>query len=753
MSPFNSIEKIAYTVKHLKVRPPVWMRDVFSARNGPTPDQVERFEVEGQKFLEMVKYYDVPREELGELIGRFQDNSLAKQTKMIAEEFGATTTEILQIGNFRETPTLWSCPVCNLSKRRLFSADMGSLKRVRLERHHDHIEDYFGVFRFRRTVVCSDCNNYDVRLKASFSQDRDLPLIRWQSHMDERAAKGLRHASIGKVLPFFSFSPLEMRRLVALREDPTRVTNVEKSAAKEIYLDQVSGGIEQLLASCRDFMTSCGTDSAVRDEDGATLHKAFGVEHSTLSWFLESLIELGEDHTVGPGDDVFYFRSRGTRITTAPSKVCPEELVYETDDYSFSMVPFTPVNRAFPVPNVCQFYLKGAPGDIERLNPFIEEEHGYSQFLKWWNVCRAFDVDDTNLANQLDGTADGPWSDMTTKLKSCTRKEQLRIDFTDAYVRAGEHWVCRVCKRNKMEARVFTKNSKRTVSACMVYSSYPFEGKLLFPPTIICMGCQDFANRANKIAQTCIEADLELVRGFCSWSFGNGDAVASQFALRFRLSPTVLYFLRKYQKGSLIPREKVVAGIRWWLDMVDRDEFPAQDASLEGVEEKAFEAKCRHLLLDPEMARKVLVSMAQDRGINGGQTIRPGSINVAPVFRAKTESPSFDGDYHQEMVFNWIKGKFVKAFQESTDLSQYCRTLAEFGIQMQITERKGVIITRYMACHVSSEVAFKRDLVDGSDGGLTINKAVYDCIVSQLRERNGSMTIDEIVLPRDIRGR
>lgn len=160
----------------------------------------------------------------------FFDGPWHPQTKAAVKRFKARGLELNT--NWANEAYLWSCPICKRQKAEIFRVTKAGNLKATLEIHHDHLGDYFKselsrlhgrewssvltdedrhvehlasslIARFHHTLVCSDCNEVDGRIK------KELPSID----------------------SFFSFSPSETARIVTPKPNTTHQVNIEAAGA------------------------------------------------------------------------------------------------------------------------------------------------------------------------------------------------------------------------------------------------------------------------------------------------------------------------------------------------------------------------------------------------------------------------------------------------------------------------------------------------------------------------------------------
>jgi rubredoxin len=686
--------------------------------------------------MTMVRHFDLPKPALFRAIEDFRDFPPSLSTSTISHQFGVSAKAVLAVANFKEIPATWNCPVCGSSKIDLFAPSTGDFKKVRLERHHDHLEDFFGVFRFRRTVLCADCNNYDARLKAALNTDPDLPLIDWRGSFDSRieAPRNL----VRRVPHFFSFSPTEMSRCIKERTDATIVNPREMEIAKQVFADAMGHGLDSLLQASRHFMDKCGTGSWVHDEDGATLHKELGVNAQWLGSFVDDIFNVSDFHTLGPGDDVFVYSMNGVRPDIHPKKMISSETVYQTDSYTIGVESFTPNFRPYPSFQV-RDYLLGSVGSISQFRLTPNAGSGVEYFMKWSKACRVFDVDDNELSLLLKGSIDGPWSTMTKGIMSAVPSERLRIDFSSAYISAGEYWTCPICSRDKLGMLFTASKSKKTIAACKNYGPFTFEGTSHFSPVTICLECEVFASQMNKAAQTAIAADIEVVHSFCSFSYGNGDAVSLEFSTKFRFDPEVLFFLRKYRRNGKVPQEKVIAALKWWMDKTHHSSFLGDEPGYISPIRQAFLDVCNDNDLDPKIAYDILAVMAH-RLDGGAEWTRPGTILVTPSFKVHgCQEVSFDPKMHVQKINSWIASKVETAQSTCTDFFDFARNLAAHGVRIRLSAKNGALTCHYSFFFGSYSRTFSPNV-----GNHALPPDVHESILRQIEDTGGAVMIDDV---------
>lgn len=136
------------------------------------------------------------------------------------------------------TPTDWNCPVCRRHKTELIRPDNSGALFASLEDHHDHISNYIkdrsrqiikdkrpdnnitedeGHFlkrritpfleRFKRTLICGDCNSADA------------------------AAKNM----LAGVCKYFSFSPKDIAKFIEVT--PNCVHKIIQTKVTDVYID------------------------------------------------------------------------------------------------------------------------------------------------------------------------------------------------------------------------------------------------------------------------------------------------------------------------------------------------------------------------------------------------------------------------------------------------------------------------------------------------------------------------------------
>jgi len=181
--------------------------------------------------LDIPDFAQLSDEELAIGLGWF-DGAWHPQTKAAMKRLSATGLDLNS--NWSREPYIWSCPACGRSKPDIFRLTKAGNIKAALELHHDHLEDFykseiarqFGkdwvrkltddqrhldhlvsqmIARFQATLICSDCNELDARIKKTApSIDAD-----------------------------FSFSPSEMTRLVEVKPNATHV--LRPGVAEEIW--------------------------------------------------------------------------------------------------------------------------------------------------------------------------------------------------------------------------------------------------------------------------------------------------------------------------------------------------------------------------------------------------------------------------------------------------------------------------------------------------------------------------------------
>ena len=186
------------------------------------------------------------------------------QTKAAMHQFATTNIDLNS--NWADEHSGWRCPVCSREKRHIFrKTDAGALKAC-LEIHHDHLADSvkdelrsrFGakwshivgksnrhidwiaaalIIRFSDTLVCSDCNEVDARIKSR------LPEI------DKR----------------FSFSPSEISSCITPNANTSH--QIDLGVAENIW-DITRADFEDRLNLLDLILTKVGAGGLRREEVG-----------------------------------------------------------------------------------------------------------------------------------------------------------------------------------------------------------------------------------------------------------------------------------------------------------------------------------------------------------------------------------------------------------------------------------------------------------------------------------------------------
>jgi rubredoxin len=267
------------------------------------------------------------------LVLAMQDGPWHPQTKAAAKRFRVTEIELNS--NWAEEHCAWRCPICDREKKDIFRiTESGALKAC-LEIHHDHLEDYvkhelrlsFGakwshalsshnrhldwitaalLIRFSETLVCSDCNEVDGRIKSRMSS------------VD-------RH---------FSFSPSEIAACIAPHANASHQIDFE--IAKRIW-DEAKADFDDRKNLLRMLLDKVEAGGLKREEVGlasprlgssmTSSHLMNRFASEDISEFLNNAVSTIAKRSVTKAD-VGKRAKKKRRAVTGPTKEDLAQLVY-----------------------------------------------------------------------------------------------------------------------------------------------------------------------------------------------------------------------------------------------------------------------------------------------------------------------------------------------------------------------------------------------------------------------------------------
>ncbi len=191
------------------------------------------------QVLSILRYFDVPDDELRARSMGYFDGSWTLTSRSIAHFFGFSLSEVVNTPHHRLLGPSWRCPGCDRTKLEMVRRSQKTGKYIyNFAYHHDHMLGDINAFRFDHTSVCVDCNNLDTAFKSA--------IVSRAVHVPEAGDK--------IVYPQFSFSPEELRYIVDYRPPNTLYKPSEEDVyqAASIYNDHFAYGLAAFQEKVRN---------------------------------------------------------------------------------------------------------------------------------------------------------------------------------------------------------------------------------------------------------------------------------------------------------------------------------------------------------------------------------------------------------------------------------------------------------------------------------------------------------------------
>lgn len=152
-------------------------------------------------------------------ISRGRDGRWSWQTQSLLDRFG--TTKLSLNAAWASTWTGWNCPCCGRSKPEIARLTQHGVLLCQLDSHHDHLHEAIDdIFRERRTTELSEANG---KMRGTARTAVHLLVERFDRTLicsDCNIADSKMKSTLGKQIPrYFSFSPSEIAKFIIAKSN------------------------------------------------------------------------------------------------------------------------------------------------------------------------------------------------------------------------------------------------------------------------------------------------------------------------------------------------------------------------------------------------------------------------------------------------------------------------------------------------------------------------------------------------------
>jgi len=220
------------------------------------------------------------------------------------------------------TPQDWICPVCNRPKRDIVRKKFDKKLSdhymfCSLVLHHDHLSNFFANFentrysnilsRFEKEIICSDCNEVDVKAKHIIIRSEKDALWDYQESISDKNELRKINNKISLLDKFLSLSPKEISLVIVPQPNKTHELNEDIvlhiwSEIKEAYFE-----IRQKAEELISLLDKNKKDPLRKLEKLEENWKQLNSDGCDMSYSLESDLDIFISKSTSSKDDVLKF--------------------------------------------------------------------------------------------------------------------------------------------------------------------------------------------------------------------------------------------------------------------------------------------------------------------------------------------------------------------------------------------------------------------------------------------------------------